>query len=119
MADPCRDTKGFGWIATVNQNIGDYLGIAARFDQWNPNRDVNVGAMPSMSCTDTSNKANDDTISTLGVGPLLFISPNLKLSAIYEHVWRSQLYYGLGSPNVAPANSIASDYFTLQLQARF
>jgi hypothetical protein len=119
MADPCRDTKGFGWILTANQNIGDYLGIAARFDQWNPNRDVNVGAMPSMSCTDTSNKANDDTISTLGVGPLLFISPNLKLSAIYEHVWRSQLYYGLGSPSVAPANSIASDYFTLQLQARF
>ena len=119
MADPCRDTKGLGWIATVNQNIGDFLGIAARFDQWNPNRDVNVGAMPSMSCMDTSNRANDDTISTLGVGPLLFISPNLKLSAIYEHVWRSQLYDGLGSPGIAPASSIASDYFTLQLQARF
>jgi len=60
-----------------------------------------------------------DKITTLGVGPLLYVSGNLKASAIYEHVWRSQLYYGLGSPTIAPANSIASDYFTLQLQARF
>jgi hypothetical protein len=63
--------------------------------------------------------AGDDTISTLGLGPLLYISGNLKLSGIYEHVWRSQRLYGLGSTGVAPASSIASDYFTLQLQARF
>ena len=115
MADPCRDLKGFGWIATVNQNIGDFFGIAARFDQWNPNRDANT----SMACMAASDRANDDTVNTLGIGPLLYISPNLKLSAIYEHVWRSQLYYGIGSPNVAPNRAIAGDYFTLQLQARF
>jgi hypothetical protein len=118
-ADPCRDMKGFGWILTASQNIGDYLGLAVRFDQWNPNRDVNGDAM----CMAARDRANDDTISTLGIAPLLYISGNLKLTAAYEHVWRSQLYYGVGSmvgsTTVTPAQSIASDYFTLQLQARF
>ena len=43
-ADPCRDIKGLGWILTVNQNIGDYFGVAARLDQWNPNRDASTRA---------------------------------------------------------------------------
>ena len=42
-ADPCRDLKQFGWIVTWVQNFGDYLGLVARFDQWNPNRDVAQG----------------------------------------------------------------------------
>jgi hypothetical protein len=118
-ADSCRDTKGFGWIATLSQNIGDRVGVAARFDQWNPNRDVSVSNAMSTTCMTAATNASDDTISTLGVGPLFHLSGNLKLSGIYEHVWRSQRLYGLGSPGIAPSSSIASDYFTLQLQARF
>ena len=115
---PAATSKGFGWILTVNQNIGDYFGIAARFDQWNPNRDVNRDDAVDV-VHGHERQGQRDNISTLGIGPLLYISANLKLSAIYEHVWRVAAVYGLGSPSIAPANSIASDYFTLQLQARF
>jgi len=113
-ADPCRDVKGFGWILTGSQNIGDYLGIAARFDQWNPNRDV----PDTMACMAAFTKAQNDKISTLGVGPLLYISGNLKASAIYEHLWRSPTL-GLGQPGIAPNNAVPTDQFTLPLQAKF
>jgi len=115
-ADPCRDLKGFGWIATLNQNIGDFFGLAARLDQWNPNRDVSAGT--STTCTTATTAASRDKITTLGIGPLLYISANLKLSAIYEHVWRNNAFT-LGTMGLAPAAAIASDLFTLQLQARF
>jgi len=114
-ADSCRDMKGFGWILTGSQNIGDYFGVAARFDQWNPNRDV-TGT--SMTCTTASAKAAVDKISTLGVGPLLYISGNLKASAIYEHLWRNASL-GLGQPGIAPSSAVPHDQFTLQLQAKF
>jgi hypothetical protein len=112
-ADPCRDIKGFGWILTLNQNIGDYFGLAARLDQWNPNRDLDA------SCTDAQKAVvSKDKITTLGIGPLLFVSANLKASAIYEHLWRDDSL-ALGATGVAPSASVPSDQLTLQLQARF
>jgi hypothetical protein len=112
-ADPCRDVKGFGWILTMNQNIGDYFGFAARLDQWNPNRDL------AASCTDAQKAVvSKDKITTLGLGPLLFVSANLKASAIYEHLWRDDSL-ALGATGVAPSASVPGDQLTLQLQARF
>ena len=112
-ADPCRDVKGFGWILTLNQNIGDYFGLAARLDQWNPNRDL------AASCTDMQKDVvAKDKITTLGLGPLLFISANLKASAIYEHIWRDDSL-ALGAMGVDPARAVASNLLSLQLQARF
>jgi hypothetical protein len=115
-ADPCRDIKGFGWILTMNQNIRDYFGFAARLDQWNPNRDVSEGT--SATCMSATTLASRDKITTLGLGPLLYISGNLKASAIYEHVWRDDSL-ALGTMGLAPSAAVASDLLTLQLQARF
>jgi hypothetical protein len=113
--DTCRDVKGLGWILTASQNIGDYLGIAARLDQWNPNRDVSAGT--STTCTSAATAAGLDKITTLGIGPLVYISANLKASAIYEHLWRSDTLDS--QPTINPANWVPNDQFTLQLQARF
>ena len=79
-----------------------------------PNRDLARAAarMPSKAVV------SKDKITTLGLGPLLFISANLKASAIYEHLWRDDSL-ALGATGVAPSASVPSDQLTLQLQARF
>ena len=118
MADPCRNTKGFGWILGGTQNIGDNFGFTARFDQWNPNRDVETNGSTSATCMTAVTNAANDKISTLGLGPILFISANLKASAIYEHLWRSPTL-ALGAPGIAPSSAVPKDQLTLQLQARF
>jgi len=115
--DACRDLKQFGWIATLVQNFGDHFGIVARLDQWNPNRDVTAGAMPSMSCATTVTNASKDKITTLGGGPILHISGNLKASATWEHLWRDASL--AASSMLAPSAWIPTDLFTLQLQAKF
>jgi hypothetical protein len=114
-ADPCRDVKQFGWILTGVQNIGDYLGVVARLDQWNPNRDVAAGT--SMTCTDAAAAAATDKITTLGGGPLLFVSANLKASAVYEHLWRPARL--AAAATLAPSAWVPTDQLTLQLQAKF
>jgi hypothetical protein len=112
-ADACRDMKGFGWILTLNQNIGDYFGLAARLDQWNPNRDLSATCTPAQ--LDVVAK---DKITTLGIGPLLYVSANLKASVIYEHLWRDATL-ALGAMNVAPNVSVPGNQLTVQMQARF
>ena len=114
-ADPCRDVKGFGWILTGVQNIGDFFAVAARLDSWNPNRDVAAGT--SSTCTSAATKAATDKITTLGIGPLFFISGNLKLSGIYEHLWHNAVLSA--APTLAPSAWVPNDQFTLQLQAKF
>ena len=104
-ADPCRDIKGFGWILTLNQNIGDSFGFAARLDQWNPNRDLDA------SCTDAQKAVvSKDKITTLGLGPLLFVSANLKASAIYEHLGATTASRSAqrASPRPPPCRAISS-----------
>jgi hypothetical protein len=114
-ADPCRDVKQFGWILTLVQNFGDKVGVVARLDQYNPNRDVAAGT--SMTCMDLATQAANDKITTLGGGLLLHISGNLKASAIYEHLWRDASL--AASASRAPANWVPTDMFTLQLQAKY
>jgi hypothetical protein len=118
MADPCRNMKGFGWILGATQNIRDSFAFTVRFDQWNPNRDVQTDGSTSATCMTAVTNAANDKISTLGLGPIYFISGNLKASAIYEHLWRSPTL-GLGQPGIAPANAVPKDQLTFQLQARF
>src|SRR6185436_2816260 len=63
-ANSCVDKKQFGWIATGVQNIGEYLGVVVRIDQYDPNRDVS-GTMCSMTAI---NAADIDRTTTLGFG---------------------------------------------------
>jgi hypothetical protein len=114
-ADACRDVKSFGWILTAVQNIGDYFGVAARLDQYDRNRDVPAGT--SATCTAAATAAENDKITTLGVGVLGYVSGNLKASAIYEHLWRPEAL--AASPMLAPSSWVPTDQLTLQLQAKF
>ena len=70
-----------------------------------------------MTCTAATTAAGIDKITTLGVGPLVYISANLKASAIYEHLWRNAALDS--QPTINPASWVPNDQFTLQLQARF
>ena len=114
-ADNCRYLAQLGWIATLVQNFGDTLGVVARLDHWNPNRDVAAGT--SSTCMTAAANAASDEITTLGGGPIVHISGNLKASAIYEHLWRSATL--AASPALPPSAWIPTDVFTLQLQAKF
>ena len=79
-----------------------------------PRRRRELHGMPA----DGRDGRRSDKITTLGLGPLLFVSANLKASAIYEHLWRDASL-ALGATGVAPSASVPSDQLTLQLQARF
>jgi hypothetical protein len=113
-ADSCRDVKTYGWILTATQNIGDHFGIAARLDQYDRNRDVQGSGS---FCTTAATAAENDKITTLGIGPVGYISNNLKASVIYEHMWRPDAL--AASPMLAPSSWVATDQLTAQLQARF
>ena len=102
-ADPCKDVTSFGWILTASQNIGDYLGIAARVDSYDP--------LFSKSLSDACRAKNPalgtgDRKTTYAGGVLIYPSGNIKGTLIYEHVDEQN-------------NDVKNDVFTAQLQARF
>ncbi len=107
-ADPCRDSRSFGWIVTLVQNIGDYVGVALRLDQYDP---LLSGSIPG-SCVekvtkgDSIDKRDGDRLTRLGVAVLVHASANTKLTLSYEHPWEQ-------------SSSQANDTVVAQLQARF
>jgi hypothetical protein len=104
-ADPCKDIKSLGWYATLVQNIGGNLGVVVRVDQFDRNRGVKDTCADSIKAS-----ANADRATTIGGGLLGYVSGNLKVSAIYEHLMEQ---------GVAGTYKKDNDIFTLQLQAKF
>jgi hypothetical protein len=109
-ANECLDSRSFGWIVTLVQNVGDYAGVAVRLDQYDPLLSGSVSA----SCTDPSKKPSDaiknrdlDKLTRLGVAALLHASANTKFTLSYEHPWEQT-----GSKK-------KNDIVVAQLQARF
>ncbi|HJX66077.1 MAG TPA: porin [Polyangia bacterium] len=111
-ADPCRDSNSLGWMITVVQNIGPYLGAALRFDQFDPLLSSTVNSSCYEPDTATAKllkpiKNRDlDRVSRLGLALLAHGSANIKFTLSYEHLWEQ-----------GPA--VANDIVTAQLQARF
>lgn len=110
-ANSCLNSQSLGWMVTVVQNLGPYLGLALRFDQFDPLLSSAVDAR----CYDTTITANPssavknrdkDRLSRLGAALLLHGSANIKFTLSYEHPWEQ------GTP-------VANDIVTAQLQARF
>jgi hypothetical protein len=113
-ANPCLNKTGLGWIVTAVQNIGDYAGLAIRYDEWDPT----INTLPA-SCADSNamggNATNRtaatnsqiDRTRTLGVALLGYISGNLKLTLAFDKPWEQ------GS------RTIDNDIYTAQLQAKF
>jgi hypothetical protein len=111
-ADPCRNSNSLGWMITVVQNIGPYLGAALRFDQYDPLLSSTVNSSCYEPATATAKQLKPianrdlDRLSRLGVALLLHASANMKFTLSYEHLWEQ-----------GPA--VANDIVTAQLQARF
>lgn len=101
-ANACLDRTQLGWIITAIQNLGDYAGIVARVDSFDPNVTL---ALPD-SCTLDIAKGLGDRVNTYGFGALIYPSSNVKATFTYEHVAEQSI-------------AIANDVFTAQLQARF
>jgi hypothetical protein len=98
-------------MVTVVQNIGSYLGVALRLDQFDPLLSSTVDS----KCYDTAvtpkptsaiAARDTDRLTRLGVAALLYASSNIKFTLSYEHPWEQ-----------GPA--VANDIVTAQLQARF
>jgi hypothetical protein len=110
QADPCRNSNSLGWMITVVQNIGPYLGAALRFDQFDPLLSSTVSSNCYEPVTAKPLKAianrDLDRLSRLGVALLAHGSANIKLTLSYEHLWEQ-----------GPA--VGNDILTAQLQARF
>jgi hypothetical protein len=108
-ANSCLNSQSLGWMITVVQNFGQYLGVALRLDQFDPLLASTVD--PKCYATDVTQtdavKARDsDRLTRLGAALLLHGSANIKFTLSYEHLWEQ-----------GPA--VANDVLTAQLQARF
>jgi hypothetical protein len=101
-ANGCKDAPRFGWYATVVQNLGDYAGIAVRYDQYDP-----VSSLPDACAMAARDAAGLDKVSNIGVVLMGFVSGNLKASLAYEHFIEQD------------AVKKANDALTLQMQAKF
>jgi hypothetical protein len=110
-ANDCLNSTSLGWMVTVVQNIGPYLGVALRLDQYDPLLSGTVDARcydPAVTPSPSSAVKNRDVdrLTRLGVAALLYGSANIKFTLSYEHPWEQ-----------GPA--VANDIVTAQLQARF
>lgn len=100
-ADPCRSSATWGFIATAVQNLPLNLGVVARIDMRNT-----LASSIDDGCREKAAAAIDRVITT-GGGVLYYVSPNLKLTATYEH------------PAEQGTNEVDNDFAMAQLQARF
>ena len=111
-ANDCLDRTSLGWMVTVVQNIGPYLGVALRLDQYDPllsgSLDARCYDNTLMVIPSAAIKSRDmDRLTRLGVALLLYGSANIKLTLSYEHPWEQE------------GAKLSNDIVTAQLQARF
>ena len=116
-ADPCRDIKGFGWILTLNQNIGDFFGLAARLDQWNPNRDVSARHLDDVHDGDDGGRQGQDHHPRHRPAAVHLGKPEA-VGDLRARLARRRVRARHHGPRPGELRS-PSDLLTLQLQARF
>jgi Phosphate-selective porin O and P len=105
VADPCLDATSLGWIVTLVQNIGDYVGAVVRIDYFDPVRSKGLAD----TCIDSKTmmkRGLGDATTTVGGGLLLHGSGNIKATMTYEHI-------------AEQSTTVKNDIFTAQLQAKF
>ena len=111
-ADSCLNTESLGWIVTVVQNFGQYVGLALRLDQFDPLLASTVDSRCYEPVTPSPLKSignrDVDKLTRLGAALLLHGSQNIKFTLSYEHPWEQ----------TGPLKS-SNDIVTAQLQARF
>jgi len=110
-ANSCLNSQSLGWIVTVVQNFGQYLGLALRLDQFDPLLASTVDSKcyePATPKPLTAIANRDvDKLTRLGAALLVHGSQNIKFTLSYEHPWEQT------------GSKISNDIVTAQLQARF
>jgi hypothetical protein len=112
-ADSCLDRQSLGWMLTAVQNIGPYLGVALRLDQYDPllsgslpGQCADDKTIPSSSQKEIANR-DKDRVTRFGAALVVHGSANIKLTLSYEHPWEQE-----GAKK-------SDDVAVAQLQARF
>jgi hypothetical protein len=108
LANSCLDSRAFGWILTLAQNIGAFSSLAVRLDQYDPllSGSVSSACVGKAKTGDAISNRNGDRLTRLGLAALLHLSANSKLTLSFEEPFEQS-----GSKK----NAIA----TAQIQARF
>ena len=112
-ANSCLNTQSLGWMVTVVQNFGQYLGLALRLDQFDPLLASTVDSKchePTLAKekqTGAVQTRDTDKLTRLGAALLVHGSQNIKFTLSYEHPWEQT------------GSKISNDIVTAQLQARF
>jgi hypothetical protein len=110
-ANSCLNRQSLGWIVTVVQNFGQYLGLALRLDQYDPILASTVDSrcyQPATPKPLTAIANRDvDKLTRFGAALLVHGSANIKFTLSYEHPWEQT------------GSKISNDIVTAQLQARF
>lgn len=107
-ASACTDALAMGWVVTLVQNLGDYAGVVARLDYFDPVRSKSLdnGCVVASGTQMGQKIGSGDATTTFGGGLLLYGSGNIKGTFTYEHI-------------VEQSVTVKNDIFTAQLQARF
>jgi hypothetical protein len=102
-AAKCKDAPKLGYYGALVQNIGDYAGVAVRFEQWDPNTG------PPDECMDAMRRTpfEQDKVTGLTAVLLGYISGNLKVSVAYDFLWEQE------------ARKRDNNFLTVQMQAKF
>jgi len=108
-ANSCLNSQSIGWMVTVVQNFGQYLGLALRLDQFDPllASTVDSKCYATETQTDAVKARDKDKLTRLGAALLVHGSQNIKFTLSYEHPWEQT------------GSKISNDIVTAQLQARF
>ena len=101
-ANPCNASATWGFILSAVQRLPGNLGVVVRVDM----KDTLARSFADQ-CTAERTKAETDRVITTGAGLLYYASPNLRLTATYEH------------PTEQSPNRRDNDFAMGQIQAMF
>jgi hypothetical protein len=96
--------KGYGWYATLVQNLGLANQVVVRYQQYTPDQDLDLAA--------TGNDAKVKRADELAVAYHRFLGDLLKLSIAYAHPIN-------GEKGATAPSDPKADQFVVQAQARF
>jgi hypothetical protein len=125
LANKCNDVSALGWYATGIQNIGDYLGVVFRVDQYLWNLADREGCMTSLTTRNPWQVPEGTKTTTYGGGVLIYGSANIKFSVIGEKVTGKRDLnvltpaMGMTPATFYPRPGSDDDRITFQLQAKF
>ncbi len=120
-----------GWYVNVVQNLDPlHSQLVFRYDSYNPNTDAKSADINGTKYyTDATKTKIDPTIvsagtadltyNTIGFGWVLHITPNVKLTAYYDHVMNEKATFAQTSTSRFYNTSLHDDVITARLQYKF